>query len=120
MYGEIDGLTKVPVFARFAWGARAIKEKRSGFELLGDRMGYRFVVNDIQTGACAPSQQKAFKAFERWLTARALKAAAKWAETQNVNDSELFVLDSGSYHYRATCNASYGYVYMTAWEGELL
>ena len=106
--------------AEFAWGARAIKDRRNGFDLLGDRTGFRFVVNGVQVGDCAPARKKAFKAFERWLTARALKAAAKWAETQNVNDSELFVLDSGSYHYRATCNASYGYVYMTAWEGELL
>lgn len=118
MWGEIDGMTKVPELAKFAWGARAIKEKE-GFDLLGDRMSFRFFKNGVATDTQPPEQHKAYTAFEHWLSKKALTNAKKWAAYASSDSVNIFTCDSDDgYHYRATCNGSFGYVYMTAWADE--
>lgn len=115
MWGEIDGMTNIPEAAKFAWGARAIKEKPD-FSLLHDRMGFRFIVDGKPVSIRPDNQKKEHNKFENWLSKKAFVAARRWASYVSSSSSDIFTCDSDDgYHFRATCNASYGYIYMTAW-----
>ena len=39
-----------------------------------------------------------------------------WVKVQTPQSGDIFQYDSGTMHFRATNNTSYGYTYMYAWE----
>ena len=99
---------EVPEEVLCKWGARAIKEN-PGFSLLHDRQNAEYTEKD------RTENNEEIKAFFAWLDGSALPQARKWALTQASDSFEKLTLDKGRYHYQASCNGSYGYVYMASW-----
>lgn len=83
------------------WGARAIKEGR-GFTMLHDRQ------------SCS-GEQADKERLVKWVNS-IMPKVQKWAHGQGSSSSEVFELREGEYMLRASCNASYGYVYVGAWQ----
>jgi hypothetical protein len=88
------------------WGARAIKEG-SGFSLLPDRQNYTGI--EVAKNGKAP--------LLTWVN-KMLPKARKWAGGQSSSSKEVFTITEGKFTLKASCNASYGYVYIGAWEDE--
>jgi hypothetical protein len=81
------------------WGARAIKEKE-GFSFCPDRKSF---------------EGEDDKGFSDWLN-KTLNKAREWATHQSPSGSAVLTIEEDKYKYQATCNGSYGYVYMAAWK----
>lgn len=57
--------------------------------------------------------------FQHWLNRTAIPALNEWSFQCGItlSSSATFVLDQGRFHFRATPNASHGYLYIGAWKG---
>jgi hypothetical protein len=92
--------------AATAWGARAIMDE--GFSLLPDRQSW--------VGADEPRQ-----ALMNWLNTKGLQSL-RWtlrAEQLTQDSRTVITIQNDRYTLKATPNASYGYLYIAAWEREL-
>lgn len=92
----------IPDDAVAAWGARAIL-----------RQG----VLDFPRDRCDAFGDEGEKlVFSRWLS----RHGFPWLDediafSAKGNEARLYSLDDGRFHMRANTNASYGYLYVTAW-----
>lgn len=99
------------VGAYVAFGARTIKNK-AGVEFLPDRQGWWCEYTDETN----PSARKAcVSRLQGWLLGARLTALKKWTTTVGPDSEEVYELNEGDYHLRASPCASYGYVYIAAW-----
>lgn len=85
------------------WGARAIKEQ-GGFSLLPDRQG-------------ASGEEGDKLDLLKWVNKK-LPDVRKWAKGQTSSSREVHVVTEAPYVLKASCNASFGYVYVGAWVDE--
>jgi hypothetical protein len=91
----------VPDDAPNMWGARAIF-KNGIVDIVPDRHSLSATYEPMK--------------FMKWLQKKGLKWLEKEAKCLRGNREELVSLDDGKFHLRANTNASYGYLYITAWE----
>ena len=92
--------------AKTAWGARAIMEHES-FGLLPDRQSW--------AGDEEPRQ-----ALCHWIDTTGLRLLRKQVKATGLTQDsrEVLIIESPRYRLKATPNASYGYLYIAAWEKE--
>ncbi|MFA7254329.1 MAG: hypothetical protein WC107_07340 [Patescibacteria group bacterium] len=115
MWGEVEATT-VPAAAPIRWGARGIKE-RDYIDLLPDRTEMQYIDdNGAIVGKCPEKLNKRKKAFISWHV-KAFRKINRWSAGVPASSDKVFSIDDGKlgFHARATCAASYGYVYTTAW-----
>lgn len=94
----------VPESAVAAWGARMIL-----------RSGNIDIVWDRTDKYCAPGSEKK---FARWLEKKVLPWVRKEAKSIYSNENQMHSFDDKEFHIRCNAQASYGYLYVSAWMEE--
>ena len=84
------------------------------FRCIHSRFGLDYVPN--RGGFDEGKKTEARTAFIQLVTGS--EEFVKWTRNQSGSSSEVFKVDEGGRHFRATNNASYGYCYLWAWEDE--
>lgn len=120
------------------WGARAIFHPRryehgargalvkvpAYLDIPPDRRGWAGTMYEAhETRAWDELQERTeFLNFRNWLQEAAYPQLEKWIQGQDSSSGAVFELihfEGVRYHYRASPNASYGYVYIAAWREEV-
>lgn len=121
MWGEVEATT-IPAAAPIRWGARGIKE-RDYIDLLPDRTEWWYRSEELSVHdetvlveECPKELKKRKKAFTGWHV-KAFRKISRWSTSVPASSDKVFSIDDGKlgFHARATCAASFGYVYITAW-----
>ena len=95
-----------PADAVSAWGARAIATNKT-----------LDIPHDRQTYYSGPLSEKDSDKFIKWINTRGMPRLKAFLQNSgwNLSSDDVFSFDDGHYHLKASCRASYGYCYITAW-----
>lgn len=104
------------------WGARAIYTNRV-IDLLPDRQSWHldgFSEDDADpTSVEYENRRRALAPLSRWIDKKGLPFLRREAKQFLSPDSnEMVKLDDGNFHIEASPQASYGYLYIRAWESK--
>jgi len=85
------------------WKARSIFQRCMGLDVLPDRGGFT-------KGERTPARLAFVKSVIE------CSAFDDWLRSQTPDSSEVYAVDEGDMHLRATNNRSFGYTYLWAWQ----
>jgi len=110
-----DMLAKIAV----TWGARAIYIHQQ-IDLLPDRQSWYldgFSEDDAdETSVEYENRRARMRPLIHWLDKKGLPFLRKEAKHLATDDSRVVTLDDEKFHIEASPQASYGYLYIRAWE----
>lgn len=95
----------IPESAVAAWGCRAIL-KGGVVDVVPDRKDFH-ITADVEIHKLFPKKLQAAFGARGWIT--------KTAHNVRGNSTEVKALDDDNFHIRMSTNASYGYLYISAW-----
>lgn len=105
------GLKTLSQPCRCAWGARAIYSHKYGIELLWDRQS-GIVAEDVA--------DKVATTFDKWIGEALKKVSKHFIENCiSTGADHEFRFDDGDKHIVANPRASFGYMYITAYQDEV-
>lgn len=109
-----------------AWGARAIytPPKYAKVDYYSKRKAdkplpcYLDILFDRAGALGCTEGEVETETFIKWINKTALPALRAWCDKRwvSTDSMEVFVLHEGRYTFMATCNGSYGYMYIGCWE----
>jgi hypothetical protein len=91
-----------PAAIHQAWDARAIHEGAAGFALLPDR---QYLLHPDRDTKALSGQ------WSKWCA-----DLTDWVKQTDTHSAEVYQKDEGTFHLRASPQASYGYLYITIWQ----
>lgn len=97
------------------WGARAIYTGQQ-IDLLYDRQSWTPSPDDPDA---KPEQAADRERLSSWINHKGLPFLRKEAKRLYTDESRVVSLDDGAFHIEASPQASYGYLYIRAWELKL-
>jgi hypothetical protein len=101
------------------WGARAIYTNQH-IDLLPDRQSWHvtgYSEDDAdQTSVCYEERRARMRPLMNWINSKGLPFLRKESKQLYTDDTRVVTLNDGVFHIEASPQASYGYLYVRAWE----